>query len=122
MDTVLQFHTKAKQVTASEGLASCPYVAARMGFDHSNLLPFKQKATNVPPFPTPHNMCVYVYGCVCMCVRVCVCVYVRMYTCFYVVCMDVCMYAFMYVCMYACTYVSMQLCMYVCKLYASLFV
>jgi len=42
---VSEFHTKAPQATASEGLVQGPYVATRAGFEP---LPFGQKAMNLP--------------------------------------------------------------------------
>ena len=37
MDTASEFHAKAPQAIASEGLAQGPYVAARAGFEPTTL-------------------------------------------------------------------------------------
>ena len=44
-NTVSEFHTEAPQVTATEGLAQGPYVAARAGFEPTS---FGQKVLNLP--------------------------------------------------------------------------
>ena len=49
MDTVPQFHAKAPQATASEGLAQGSYVAARVGFEPVTLRMKGVESTNAPP-------------------------------------------------------------------------
>src|SRR6218665_1672084 len=48
MDTVSEFHAKAQQATASEGLAQGPYVAARAGFEPMTLRMKGDESTNEP--------------------------------------------------------------------------
>src|SRR6218665_2245718 len=60
MDAVLESHSTVLQVTASEGLAQGPYVAARAGFEPATLLSNGIDSNNAPPRPT------YVYMCVCI--------------------------------------------------------
>src|SRR6218665_359645 len=50
-DTVLEFHAKALQATANEGLAQGPYVVARAGFEPTTLLTKGVESTNEPPRP-----------------------------------------------------------------------
>ena len=50
--TVSEFHAKAPQATASEGLAQGPYVAARAGFELTTLRMKGDKSTNEPSCPT----------------------------------------------------------------------
>ena len=45
MDTVPEFHAKAPQATASEGLVQRPYAAARAGFEPTK----GNESTNEPP-------------------------------------------------------------------------
>jgi len=52
MDTVSEFHAKAPQATASEGLAQGPYVAARAGSEPTTLRMKGPESTNEPPRPT----------------------------------------------------------------------
>ena len=52
MDTVLEFHAKAPQATASEELAQGPYVAARAGFEPTTLWSTGIDSTNEPKRPT----------------------------------------------------------------------
>src|SRR6218665_2535520 len=54
-DTALtqsEFHAEAPRATASEGLASGRYVAARTGFEPTTLRTEGDKSTNEPPRPT----------------------------------------------------------------------
>ena len=53
-DTVLKFHAKAPQATASEGLAQGPYVSARAEFEPATLRTKGDESTNEPP--RPHNI------------------------------------------------------------------
>ena len=56
-DTVLEFHAKAPQATAIEGLAQGPYLAASAGFESTTLWSTGIDSTNEPPCPTattPH--------------------------------------------------------------------
>jgi len=53
---VSEFHTKAPQATASEGLAQGPYVAARAGFKPTTLWTKGDKSTNESPHPTIHSL------------------------------------------------------------------
>ena len=55
MDTVSEFHAKAPQATASEGLAQGPYVAARAEFEPTTLRTKGTESTNEPPCPTKLN-------------------------------------------------------------------
>ena len=50
-DTVSVFHSEAPQVTASEGLAQGPYVAARAGFEPMTLRAKVINSTNAPHTP-----------------------------------------------------------------------
>ena len=52
MDTVPEFHAEAQHSTASEGLAQCPYVAARAGVEPLTLPTKGADSTNAPL--TPH--------------------------------------------------------------------
>ena len=52
MDTVSEFHAEAPQATVSEGLAQCPYVGARAGFEPTTLWKKGDESTNEPPRPT----------------------------------------------------------------------
>ena len=45
-DTVSEFHAKAQQATASEGLVQGPYVAARTGFEPATLRTKGAESTN----------------------------------------------------------------------------
>jgi len=49
MDTVSEFHAEEPQTTASDGLAQCLYVAARVGFKSDERRLIYQRAT------TPQN-------------------------------------------------------------------
>src|SRR6218665_2518128 len=51
-DTGSEIHAEAPQVTASEGLAQGPYVAARAGFEPMTLETKGDESTNEPPRPT----------------------------------------------------------------------
>ena len=51
-DTVSEFHAKAPQATASEGLAQGPYMAAIVGFEPTTLQTKGVDSTNEPPHPT----------------------------------------------------------------------
>src|SRR6218665_2720418 len=51
-DTVLEFHAKAPQATASKGLAQGPYVAASAGFEPTTLRLKGIDSTKAPPRPT----------------------------------------------------------------------
>src|SRR6218665_3373437 len=46
-----EFHAKAPQATASEGLAQGSYVAARAGFEPTTLRTKGDESTNEPPWP-----------------------------------------------------------------------
>jgi len=48
---VSEFHAEAPQVTASEGLAQGPYVAARAGFGSMTLRTKGGESTNEPQRP-----------------------------------------------------------------------
>ena len=52
MDTVLEFHAEAPQLTVSEGLVQVPYVAARAGFKPATFRTKGVESTNEPPRPT----------------------------------------------------------------------
>jgi len=49
---VPEFHAKAPQATASEGLAQGPYVVARAGIKPATLHTKGVESTNEPPQPT----------------------------------------------------------------------
>ena len=51
-DTVPEFHAKAPQATASEGLAQGPCVAARAKFEPLTLRTKGAESTNELPFPS----------------------------------------------------------------------
>ena|SRR6218665_1455365 len=57
--TVPEFLAEAPQATASEGLAQCPYVAARTGFEPATLRTKGVESTNAPPQSTEnfHENC-----------------------------------------------------------------
>ena len=52
LDTVSEFHAEAPQVTASEGLAQGPYVAARARFEPTTFCTKGDESTNEPPHRT----------------------------------------------------------------------
>ena len=52
MDTVTEFHIKAPQAIASEGLSTGPYVVARAGCEPTTLRTKGDESTNVQPCPT----------------------------------------------------------------------
>ena len=53
MDTVSsEFHADAPQAIAIEGLTQGPYLAARVGFEHTTLRTKGDESTNEPPRPT----------------------------------------------------------------------
>src|SRR6218665_193735 len=51
MDTVSEFHVKAPQATANEGLSQGPYAAAGAGFEPTTLRSTAIDSTNEPPRP-----------------------------------------------------------------------
>ena len=55
MDSVSEFHAKAPQATASEGVAQGPYVAARVGLEPATLWTKGVETTNEPPCPTNYT-------------------------------------------------------------------
>src|SRR6218665_3534001 len=50
--SIQTIHAEALQAVASEGLAEGPYVAARAGFEPTNLRAKGIDSTNAPPRPT----------------------------------------------------------------------
>ena len=56
MDTVSEFHAEVPQVTASEGLAQDPYVAARAGFEPSTLWSKGDESNKEAPRPISVTM------------------------------------------------------------------
>jgi len=60
MDSVLKFHAKASQATASEGFARVPYVTARAGLEHTTFQMKGVESTNEPP--RFHNSTVLEYS------------------------------------------------------------
>jgi len=48
IDTVSEFTCQALQATTSEGLAQCPYMAARAGFESTTLQSKGIASTNYP--------------------------------------------------------------------------
>ena|SRR6218665_1170332 len=60
VDTVSEFHAKAPQATASEGLAQGPYMVARAGFESTTLRSTDIDSTNEPH--TPHA-CYIISAC-----------------------------------------------------------
>src|SRR6218665_4164165 len=64
IDTVAEFrlHAEALQATASEEIAQCPYVAARVGFEPATLRSKGIDSTNAPP--RPHYYCICCLWCI----------------------------------------------------------
>ena len=58
-----EFHAKAPQATASEGLAHGPYVAARAGFEPMTLWTNGVESANEPPCPTEVVLQCTLYVC-----------------------------------------------------------
>src|SRR6218665_3945414 len=61
MDTVSEFHAKAPQAIASEGIAQGPYVATRTGFEPTTLRSTGIDSTNRPPHPKYNNIDPLIY-------------------------------------------------------------
>src|SRR6218665_651491 len=71
-DTVSEFHAKATQATASEGIAQGPNMAARAGFEPATLRTKGVESTNVQPCLTNHIIYQYMYARKYLCMHYCI--------------------------------------------------